>query len=240
MSVLRLAFAAAVLWSAPAHAFDHAKLGALLKAHATGGKVDYAAMEAADAELDAYLASVAAAPGTQKLGFWLNAYNALVIEALVSEAALPAKVTDIAGFFDGKKYTVAGKSMTLNELETMVRTTWKDPRIHFALNCGARSCPVIYPATFPEDDAALDQVLTDLTTKFVNGPGLTVDDARKEIQVTKLLDWYKDDFVQKEGSVEAWLKKWTTDPTKKAQLDAGLAAGYALTYKFYDWTPNAK
>jgi hypothetical protein len=238
----RLAVTAALALAAidPALAFDHTKLGTVLKADVSGGKVDYVAMKASPADLDAYVASVAAASGTQKLGFYLNAYNALVMKALIAEAQLPVKVTDISGFFDNKKYTVAGKSMTLNELETFVRTTWKDPRIHFALNCGAVSCPPIYAAVFPEDDAALDMVLTDLTSKFLNGNGLLIDDAKKELQITKLMDWYKDDFVAKEGSIENFLKKYVTDPTKKAQLEAGIAAGYTVTYRFYDWRPNAK
>lgn len=221
-----------------AFAFDHAKWGSVLQAHVSGGKVDYAAIEAGRADLDAYVAAVGAASGEQPMGFYLNAYNALVVKALVDEAALPTNVTDLKGFFDARKYTVAGQSMTLNELETKVRKTWNDPRVHFALNCGARSCPPLKAVPFPEDAAALDKVLGDLTSAFLDGSGLTVDDAKKEIQVTKLMDWYKDDFVQKEGSLDAFLKKWVRDAAKKGQLEAALANGYAITYKFYDWKPN--
>ncbi len=238
-SFARLALAAsvAVALAGPAAAFDHARLAGVLS-HTEAGKVDYSAIRARQPELEAYLDSVAAASGPQKLGFYLNAYNALVIQALLAQPTLPAKVTDVDGFFDGKKHSVGGRSLTLNELETMVRTTWRDPRIHFALNCGAVSCPPLRAVPFPEDEVALNTVLSDLTTKFLNGSGFSVDESRRELVVTRLMDWYKDDFIAQEGSVENYLRKWVTDARKKAQLESGLAAGYALTFQAYDWRPN--
>ncbi|GDX79031.1 DUF547 domain-containing protein [Deltaproteobacteria bacterium] len=222
-------------------AFDHGKLDALLKAHVSGGKVDYEAVRAKEPELDAYLASVGSASGTQPTGFYINAYNAIVLDALIdSGSALPAKVTDLAGFFDKTKHRVAGKELTLNELEGMVRTSTKDARVHFAFNCGARSCPSLRASAWPEDAAALDSALTAATTSFFNGSGLKIDDAKKELQVTRLMEWYADDFKANTGTIEAFLTRSVTDTTKAAALKAAIANGYKVTFQFYNWEPNRK
>jgi hypothetical protein len=244
MRVLRFAatlIVGVLLPLSQALAFDHSKLNGLLSGTVSGGRVDYAAVRARQAELDAYLTAVATASGTQSLGFYINAYNALVLDALLdSGATLPAKVTDLAGFFDKKYYKVGGKEMTLNDLETMVRNTYRDPRIHFALNCGAKSCPPLRSSTWPEDQAALDKALSDATIAFLNGSGVKIDDTRKEIQVTKLMDWYGKDFTDNAGTVQAFCAKYVTDATKAGQLKAGVAANYTVTFQSYNWAPNSK
>lgn len=215
------------------------KLGSVLSKYVSGGKVDYEGLRADRADLDAYLKTVSTASGTLSLAFYLNAYNAIVLGALIdSGSALPVNVTDLKGFFETKKHKVAGKDMTLNELESYARKTYKDARVHFAFNCGAKSCPPLPNKIFTE--ATLDKTLTDLTSKFLNGSGVKIDDAKKTIAVTKLMDWYKQDFVDNEGSIEAYIKKWVTDPTKKAALETALSAGYTITYQGYNWNPNKK
>lgn len=216
---------------------DTKKYGALLNKYVSAGKVDYDGLAADRADLDAYLKSVASASGKLSMAFYLNAYNALVLAALLDNGQ-PAKVLDVKGFFDAKKYTVAGKSMTLNDLEGFIRETYKDARIHFALNCGAMSCPPLFNKPFTE--STLDKTLQSLTTKFLNGSGVKIDDAKKEIRVTKLMEWYGQDFIDNEGSLENYLKKYITDETKKAALESALSSGYKITFQFYNWAINKK
>ena len=224
-----------------AWAFDHGKLDALLKAHVSGGKVDYEAIRAKQAELDAYLAAVATASGDLSMGFYINAYNGIVIDALLdSGATLPANVTDLKGFFDTKKFKVANKDVTLNDIENGVRSKYKDARIHVAFNCGAKSCPPQRAGAWPEDTVALSAALDEAAKKFFNGPGLKVDDTKKEIQVTKLMDWYGQDFKDNTGTIEAYLLKYTSDATKAAQLKAAVDGGYKVTFMSYNWNPNKK
>lgn len=209
----------------------------LLKTYVSGGKVDYTGLASERKVLDTFLKSVEKAPSKPGMSFYLNAYNATVLAALLDNK-LPAKVLDVSGFFDAKKYTIGGKSQTLNDLETYIRTTYKDPRIHFALNCGARSCPPLHTRAFRE--SSLDKTLSDLTYRFLNGPGVKLDDAKKEIQVTKLMDWYGQDFKDKEGSISAYLKKWINDSKKLPEVEAALAAGYKITFQDYNWAINKK
>lgn len=204
---------------------------ALLRAHVADGRVDYAGMARDRAKLADFLSSVARANGAQDKAFYLNAYNGLVVAAILDHGQ-PARVTDVPGFFDKKTFMVAGKPMTLNDLENHVRKTWHDPRIHFALNCAAKDCPPLHNRAFIAN--TLDATLEQLTSRFLNDRGVRVIPASKTIAVTKLFDWYKDDFVAKEGSVSAYLKKWVTERTRKQALDSG----FVVTFQEYDWRLN--
>ncbi len=216
---------------------DASQYSALLVKYVERGLVDYEGLRKDRAALDLYLKAAEEARGEHGLAFWINVYNASVIRDLVdSGKKLPAKVTDLKGFFDAQKHKVNGTEQTLNELESFVRKQWKDPRVHFALNCGALSCPPL-PARALGDEK-LGATLDELTRTFLDGPGLVLDESKKELRATKLLDWYKDDFVAKDGSLEAFLRKHVTDGKKLAALDP--KSGWKLAFQDYDWTPNAR
>lgn len=221
---------------------DHSKLNNVLSKYVSGGKVDYDGLRGSQGDLDDYLKSVASASGELKMAFYINAYNALVLKAMVSETTLPKQVIDIKGFFDTKKYKVAGKEMTLNEIETKIRKEYKDPRIHFAFNCAAQSCPPLPSSVFSEK--TLDATLTKLTQNFLNGSGVKIDDTKKEIKFTKLMDWYGEDFIGDSGLTKdkaaiEFSKKYLNDEKKK-KLEDAVAAGYKVGFQGYNWAPNAK
>jgi len=218
---------------AAAASTPEAEWDALLAAHVSGGRVDYDGMARDRARLDRYLAWVADAGRKPELHFYLNAYNAAVV-ASVLRRGKPPKVLDIKGFFDGEKHRIAGEDLTLNDLETKVRKRFMDPRIHFALNCAAKSCPPLYGRAF--EPATLQKVLEDLTRRFLDGPGVRADANTKTVAVSKLFEWYKDDFVAKEGSVEKYLARLVTEPGRRAAL----AAGHKLVFQDYDWTLNKR
>ena len=216
---------------------DTAAYSALLQKHVAKGLVDYEGLRKDRGALDAYLKAAEDARGEHELAFWINVYNATVMRDLVdSGKKLPAKVTDLKGFFDAKKHAINGQQQTLNELEGFVRKQWKDPRVHFALNCGARSCPPLLARAFV--DEKLGATLDELTQIFLDGPGVQLDAAQKELRVTKLCDWYKDDFAGKDGSLEGFLRKHVREGKKLDALDP--KSGWKLLFQEYDWTPNAQ
>jgi hypothetical protein len=216
---------------------DTAPYSALLKKFVGGGLLDYDGLRKQRAPLDEYLEAAANARGEHGLAFWINVYDASVIRDLLdSGKKLPAKVTDLKGFFDARKHKVNGAEQTLNEIEGFVRKQWQDPRVHFALNCGAMSCPPLLPRAF--SDERLGATLDELTRTFLDGPGLVLDESKKELRATKLLDWYRDDFVAKDGSLEGFLRKHVIDGKKLAALDP--RSGWKLAFQDYDWTPNAQ
>lgn len=222
-----------LLLAAPdAHAFDHSRFDAILKAHVRAGRVDYAAIKArAKADLDAYVTAVGGAKidglsRDAKLAFYLNAYNAMVIKAVVERWPNIESVIKVSGFFDGARYRVAGRSVTLNQLEKkIILPTFKEPRVHFALVCAARSCPPLRARAFA--GRGLSRVLEGLTKRFVNSNrGVRMEGGR--VSVSKLFQWYAKDF----GDVKAFLARYHD------RHAAAIKAASSLAYLHYDWALN--
>lgn len=219
-------------------AIDHAPLDAIVKKAVKGRLVDYDAVAKERAALQAYLAAIATADVStlkpkDKLAFWTNAYNATVLNAVL-EHGRPKSVLDVKGFFDGKKYTIAGEQLTLNELEEKkIRTASGDPRVHFAVNCASFDCPPLMGRAFTGKSWEAD--LERLTREFLRRPGeVAVDDAAKTVAVVQLFEWYQKDWGD-EAKVRAFIAKYVPqDVAAKVQDPA-----YKLTYRPYDWRPNA-
>ena len=209
----------------------------VLKASVKDGKVDYAAVKANLPALDGYLAAVAAVDartlGGDAKAFHINAYNALVLREVVRlrDAGPLKSVLDHKGFFDGKKHRVAGEDLTLNALEEQkLRVPFKDPRIHFAVNCASASCPVLAP--LPYDTATLDTALDAATRAYLATPhGLRA--GKDGVTLTKLMEWYQADFGGADG-VRAFVVKHAPPATRDAVLKGPLA------FHDYDWALNAR
>jgi hypothetical protein len=115
--------------------------------------------------------------------------------------------------------------MSFNALEKdLIRPRFNEPRIHFALNCASRSCPPL--RTEPYTAAKLDAQLDEQTRGYVNeerGVKVSGDSA----QLSKIFDWYKEDFGGESG-VNAFLAKYR----------GGKAGFKKVTYQEYDWSLN--
>lgn len=209
----------------------------VLAACVKDGKVDYAAVKANVAALDAYLAAVAAVKpdtlGADAKAFYINAYNALVLREVVrlKDAGPLKSVLDHKGFFDGRKFSVAGEELTLNALEEQkLRKPYADPRIHFAVNCASASCPVLAPT--PYETATLDASLDQATKAYLATPhGLRV--TKDGVTLTKLMEWYQGDFGGQQG-VRTFLAKHAP------QAAAAAVARGPLAFHDYDWALNAR
>jgi hypothetical protein len=128
-----------------------------------------------------------------------------------------------------------GKKISLNDLEKRLRDEFKDPRIHFALNCASKSCPPIRPE--PYAAAELDGQLDDSARKYLASPGaleITTEQGKTRIVAAKLFDWYADDF-KATGGVLAFLAKY--GPPDAAHAIAG--GKVKLEFAEYDWSLNA-
>jgi len=194
-----------------AGAFDHGPFDRIVREHVKKGRVDYRAIKAgAMGELDRYVDAlgkgrVEGMSREQQLAFYLNAYNANVIKAVVDRYPV-ASVMKVKGFFDRMKIRVAGRALTLNELENkVIRKRFAEPRIHFALVCAARSCPPLPSRAF--SGKRLDRDLERLTRAFINSPaGARIE--RGRATVSKLFEWYAEDFKKAAGSVGAFVARY--------------------------------
>ncbi len=230
----------ALALSGQAHATDPDPWDMLLKANVKGGKVHYAGfVDNADfkavVELVAQTDPEKLASREAKLAFWINAYNALTNSGVLKHWPGIKSVGDVApdfGFFKNKDYTVGGKKLSLNDIENeIIRPTFKDPRIHAALNCASTSCPPLLPFAFTADklDAQLNQAMSGFVLDRSRN---AIDAAAKTAKISSIFDWYKADF-EAAGGVKAYLRSFLKDEAEKAALDAA-----TLEFLPYDWSLN--
>ncbi len=206
----------------------------LLSRYQTEGGFRYAALAANEedkARLRAYVDVIGAVHGLdewsrdERLAFYINAYNVLTIQAVVSRWPIES-VMRVEGFFDAITHQVAGSEMTLNHLENEIirGQEFAEPRIHFAVNCASRGCPPLRAEPFAAD--TLDQSLEEQATAFVRA---TTQVRGRRASVTKLFEWFADDFGGLDG-VRAFLN---------ARLEEPLGERVRLRFADYDWAVNA-
>jgi hypothetical protein len=164
------------------------------------------------------------------LAYHLNAYNALAMKGVIDEG-----VTDgFTGFFRRQRFfrlrkiTVGGRSMSLSRYENDVIRPLGEPRVHFALNCMARSCPRLPQEAFDAD--ALEAQLESAAREFLNDPrNVRVDVTAREVWLSSIFDFYTEDFApdRRRESLISYVNRYRDEP-----IEPG------LTVKFipYDWT----
>lgn len=188
----------------------------------------------------------------ERLAFWTNLYNALVIDAVL-EFGVGRSVRDDTGFFRRAAYTIGGMRYSADDIEHGIlrgnrrhfhpvilfpqfaagdpRLAYSmgevDPRVHCALVCASRSCPPIgvYEAE------RIDEQLDVASASFVNGGAVRVDDGR--VLLSHIFKWYAGDFGGRDGVVEFVLRYLDEGPAHEA-LEDGVGVGY----QEYDWTLN--
>jgi hypothetical protein len=224
------------------------------------GRVDYTGLKADHKDLDLFIAYVGAyGPKTSpelfpsnldKQAYYINAYNAFVMSNVLSRYPInPPNIDKIKlNFFVSTKFKMDGEAINLNNLETdIVRPVFKDPRNHFALNCGARGCPQLPQEAFTPE--RLNEQLDREAKKFV-AEERNVKLEGNTVSVSDIVcNFYPDDFVDYEKSKGATLSSDKKESRKQAivtYINRYRAEGQALpdaatlTMKCipYNWTPN--
>jgi len=208
-----------------ASALDASPWERVLTAHAKADGFDYAGLaadEARMADLAAFVEVVGAMDDDEGLASWLNAYNAIVVHAVVTRHPLRS-VRDVDGFFDSIRHRVAGRRRTLDDVENrVIRPRFRDARIHVALNCAARSCPALHRHAFVE--RTLDATLDRLARRAVASQRHV-----RGTRVSEIFFWFSADFERDAGSVAGWLRRF----------GAEIPEGASLERLRYDWRLNA-
>ena len=229
--------------SALAQSIDLTAYGALLAKDVNAqGMVAYAALKSADgAALDAFLAKCAAArpetfaTGSERLAFWVNAYNASVLKGVVAHYPTDS-VMSVPNFFKEQAYTIAGEKLSLDQIENQkIRPVFKDPRVHFALVCGAKSCPRLLNRAYT--GVGLDAALDGQAHEFLADANKNRFEAQGPVaRVSQIFNWYGPDFAGAAGSVAGYLKKYA--PASALPLLGNPAI--SVQYMNYDWKLNAQ
>ena len=239
--------------------FEQRALDRLLAAHVDeAGQVDYVGLARERAALDAYLATLTkAAPDSfrsddERLAFWINAYNAYTLRDVLDDVYGKAQsVKAVPGFFDKKRHAVAGHELTLDEIEGRARK-FRDPRIHFAVNCASASCPKLQ--RFAYAGAELQAQLDRVTQEFLADPvrGMRLDKERNRIYLSSLFKWYAGDFTgssNKVGRALAIAKAVVSGDDVRDYVRERVAPDIGqyirerrpdVKYLDYDWSLNAQ
>ncbi|TVQ94722.1 MAG: DUF547 domain-containing protein [Deltaproteobacteria bacterium] len=196
------------------------------------GLIDYAGLQADRAKLDTYTATLAAeSPASHperfptkdaELAYWINAYNALAITAVIDRPGLDRVIDNRIDFFWRSRYPLGDLKVSLYHLENeIVRKHFDDPRIHFALNCQSAGCPKMRQEPFPA--MGLDAVLDAETRAFLQDPR-NVRVEGDTLHLSQIFQWYPKDFAA-EGGAEAFVRARLDDLPKTSEL----------AYIPYDW-----
>ncbi len=201
----------------------------LLKKHVSStGKVDYKGFKADLDILDTYIRSLndnapsESASKNDRLAYWINAYNAVTVRLIVSNYPITS-ITKIDGgkTWDVKRYSNGSKKLSLNDIENNILRPMGDARVHFALNCAAKSCPPIYNEAFTAEN--VNKLLEQRTKQFVNSSRMVIE--KEQIKLPKIFEWYAKDF----GNVVEFVNKYAkTKASKTAKV----------VYLDYDWGLN--
>jgi len=208
----------------------------LLQRYATSSGVKYAAWKR-NAEDLKRLEQVVNAIGSanisglnrnEQLAFYINAYNAWILNEALKKYPTKSVKDMLFTFFTSNRIKVAGQQTSFNRLEkNLIMPKFREPGVHFALNCASRSCPKLDGKSFRGSNvqARMDQ----LAREYINTDlGVKYDESSKTARLSKIFEWYKDDF-EKEGGVIAYINKRRKNP---------LPSGTKIEYQDYDWALN--
>jgi hypothetical protein len=242
----------------------HTLFTQLLSANVKDGVVNYEGIKASAPVLDQYLGQIAEVTREQfdKLGkeeqmaYLINAYNGFTLK-LIADFYPVASIRDIGpkvggGIFGGgskqwkiSEYEVSGRKVTfkamgkpvsLDEIEhDNLRANYKDARVHFALVCGAVSCPFLRSEAYTA--ARLYEQLDAQGRQFHSDPFRNrFDDQKKILYLSKIFDWFSGDF-KRDGGGKAYefIRKFMP-----AAMAAKAGVNPAIEYIAYDWSLNSK
>jgi hypothetical protein len=220
---------------------DHSIYGGLLKANVIAGRVDYGGFKRDETQLDAYLSLLAAVEPAalaeqEQMAFYINAYNAWTIKLILGAWPDLKSIKDLGGFFTSpweKPLVILEQGVvTLDNLEhDILRPRFKDPRVHFAINCASISCPPLL--NVPYTGSRLDRQLDRVTTNFINDPGSNyLKDGT--LYASKIFKWFGEDF---NGNLIGFFKRYARGELKK-QLDSR-SNDLNIKYLPYDWGLNS-
>ena len=221
---------------------DHHLYADLLGKYVQAGEVDYKGLKGEESALDAYLAVLEAVDPQslsrdEQFAFYANAYNAWTIKLILSGYPGIKSIKDLGSLLKSpwKKEIaqIGGNRMALDQIEhDILRPRFQDPRVHFAINCAAKSCPPLSDEPFSGD--LLNQQLDRLTRAFVNDPNSNYLKGNV-LYVSSIFKWFKTDF--KDGIANFFLKYAADD--FKISLKA-LGKKVKVKYLDYDWSLNGK
>jgi hypothetical protein len=244
----RLGLAALLLAAAPAVAFDHAHSAwdALVKKHvvlidgAKASQLRYAGMAAERTALQGYLKNLSSVTqgefdswGTaEQVAFLVNAYNAFTVAKVLQRYPDLGSIRDFGRVFGNpfkdEFFTLLGRRASLDWIEhETLRKRYREPRLHYALNCAAVSCPMLREEAYV--GARLEAQLESQALRFLSDASRNRYRYRDgRLEVSKIFDWYGEDF----GELPRYFARYA------GLLGMPADARPRIVFLDYDWALN--
>ncbi len=230
-----------------AQPFDHSAYDRILREYVDDkGLVDYIGI-GRDGRFADYMkslesAKVEALSVDGQLAFWINAYNAVTIDRVIKtkpkksvrETFLPG-VWKSTKFFTTPNHIVGGKRLSLDDIEhEILRKKFSDPRIHFTVVCASLGCPPLARTAYTEESVTAQ--LEEETRKYLNSErGVRIDHTKNTIYVSRIFDWFGEDFIEKSGSILEFIRSYLKEENARF-----LDRQPKVDFLDYDWALNAK
>jgi hypothetical protein len=221
---------------------DNAIYADLLQRYVHNGHVDYQGFQNEEDMLDRYLDELAQVDPDvlsrdERFAFYVNAYNAWTIKFILSRYPDLQSIKDLGSLLRSpwkKKFVrIDGKVLTLDNIEhDILRPQFKDPRVHFAVNCASIGCPPLLNEPYAGD--RLDKQLNRVAKDFINDPQRNRLDGNV-LYVSKIFKWFAADFNH---DIPAFFQKYAREPMK-TELRVR-ASDIRINYLNYDWSLNGK
>jgi hypothetical protein len=241
----------------------HRALDQILDVNVRDGLVYYRALQSTRGTLDRYVASLNVSTATYdswsreaKMAFWVNAYNAFVLQTVVSRypirgtsSTYPASsIRQVPGAFDQMKFRAAGRSVTLDDIEKTMLAAFNEPRLSLALGRGAVGSGRLRSEAYTA--ARLPEQLESIQAEFVTKQRLLkVDRPGGQVSTTPIVSWHEAEFVAAYGAkagerfatrspIERALIAFITPhllPLEKEFVDENR---FKVTFQPFDWRLN--
>ncbi len=251
----------------PTDRFSHEVFEDLLQSYVDdAGDVDYGRWQQNEADLQSlhsYLAAVSRfspestperfVKRSEELAYWLYAYNAYVIMSIldrwpldsVTNVKAPLEIVKGLGFFYQLRFLFGGEAYSLYAVENdIIRARYRDARIHFVLNCGSESCPVLRPELPVGEE--LEPFLQQSAVDFVcDKKNVSIDHGKKEIILSAIFKWFRKDFINdlrrrglpSDRGLIDYIGSVAPAPLKGELAGAD---GYEIVFTDYDWAVNVQ
>lgn len=231
------------------------------------GLVDYSALNANRAGLDAFVVALGSVDPEvfqswdrdAQLAFWINAYNAITLQRILDHfpitrsadpraAAHPANsIRQIDGVWTKLTTRVIGREMTLDQIEhEVLRKEFDDPRIHAAIVCAADGCPPLRAEAFRAAD--VQRQLEDQGRRILGAMHrFRIDRERSVVYLSPILTWFSEDFVNRCGALgrignlnakDSAALHFASQFVAPEDAEYILTASYRVVYLSYDWSLN--
>jgi Protein of unknown function, DUF547 len=241
----------------------HRPLDQILDVNVRDGLVYYRALRSSRGQLDRYVTALNVPQATYdrwsreaKMAFWLNAYNAFVLQTVVNHypirghsATYPANsIRQVAGAFDQVRHRAAGRTITLDDIEKTILPEFKEPRLYLALGRGAVGSGRLRSEAY--DGARLGEQLDTIQREFVSEQQmLKIDRAAGQMSVTPIVGWREEEFVAayardvsgpmaSRSPIERAIVAFITPHLLPLEKELVRKNEFKVTYHPFDWRLN--